>query len=100
MPGSYHVHIIITHAGAVLGFGQEDYTQTEDRGSVEIEVTKLQGNNERIVVDIVPLTFDEFANTPGLVLPPELVPIVAGVNPAECKIYNGLIEDSQCCFNT
>ena len=68
-----------------MGFGQEDYTQFEDRGSVSIEVTKLQTNNERIVVDIVPLTFDQFANTPGLVLPPELVPIVDGVDPAECK---------------
>jgi hypothetical protein len=89
-----HVHVIqyfhsLTYStGADLGFGQEDYTRTEDRGSVEIEVTKRQGNNERIVVDIVPLTFEEFANTPGLVLPPELVPIVAGVDPAECKIYN------------
>ena len=91
----YHVHvfiniiiIIITHTGAELGFGQEDYTQMEDRGSVEIEVIKLDANNERIVVEIVPLTFDEFASTPGLVLPPELVPIVDGVDPAECKILN------------
>lgn len=74
-----------------MGFGQEDYTQFEDRGSVEIEVTKLEANNERIVVDIVPLTFDEFAITPGLVLPPELVPIVDGVDPAECKIYSGFL---------
>ena len=93
MPGIYHVHVFIVlllhmHAGAELGFGQEDYTQMEDRGSVEIEVIKLDANNERIVVEIVPLTFDEFASTPGLVLPPELVPIVDGVDPAECKILN------------
>ena len=68
-----------------MGLGQEDYTQFENMGSVSIEVTKLQTNNERIVIDIVPLTFDQFANTPGLVLPPELVPIVDGVDPAECK---------------
>ena len=58
MPGIYHVHVFIVlllhmHAGAELGFGQEDYTQMEDRGSVEIEVIKLDANNERIVVEIV-----------------------------------------------
>ena len=68
-----------------MGFGQEDYTRLEDRGSVTIEVAKLATNNERIVVDITPLTFEEFASTPGLVLPPELVPLVADVDPAECK---------------
>ena len=50
-----------------------------------IDVTKLQGNTERIVVNIVPLTFEQFSNTPGLTLPPELVPIVGDVDPAECK---------------
>ena len=80
-----HCVYLLNYTGAVLGFGQEDYTQFEDRGSVSIEVTKLQTNNERIVVEIVPLTFNQFANTPGLVLPPELVPIVDGVDPAECK---------------
>ena len=75
-----------------MGFGQEDYTQFEDRGFVSVEVTKLQTNNERIVVSIAQLTFDQFARTPGLVLPPELVPIVDSVDPAECKnlIYGSL----------
>ena len=71
-----------------LGFSQEDYTQFEDRGSVSVEVTKLQTNNERIVIDIIPLTFDQFANTPGLVLPAELVPLVDGLDPAERKNIN------------
>lgn len=72
------------NTGAELGFGQEDYTQFEDRGSVSVEVTKLESNDDRIVVEIVPLTFDQFANTPGLVLPAELVPLVVDVDPAEC----------------
>ena len=76
------------YTGAELGFGQEDYTQFEDRGSVSIEVTKREANNDRIVVDIIPLTFDQFANTPDSVLPAELVPIVDGVDPAERKNIN------------
>lgn len=76
-----------------MGFGQEDYTQFENLGSVSIEVTKLQGNNEQIIVNIAPLTFAAFANNPNLVLPAELVPIVAGVDPAERK----MIKLMHCC---
>ena len=79
-----HTHTHTT--GQQLGFGQEDYTQTENTGSVSIEVTKLGGNVDPIVVNIMALTFDEFATTPGAVLPPELVVIVDDVDPAECKL--------------
>lgn len=72
-----------------LGFGEEDYTQFENLGSVSIDVLKLQGNDERIVVNIVPLTFEEFSNTPGLTLPSEIVPLVANVDPAESKAACG-----------
>ena len=74
-----------------MGFGQEDYTQFENMGLISVEVTKLRTNNERIVVNIVPLTFDQFSNTPGLVLPQELVPLVDDVDPAECKNFNGYL---------
>ena len=79
-------------AGVDLGFGEEDYTQFENLGSVSIDVFKLQGNNEQIIVNIIPLTFEQFANTPGLTLPSEIVPLVANVDPAESK--------STCCSYT
>ena len=70
-----------------LGFLEEDYTEMENNGQVTIQVTKLQENTEPIVVNIRPLTFDEFNNDPNLVLPAEIAAIVGGVDPAECKLY-------------
>ena len=47
-----------------IAFGDEEYSQFEDVGSVSIDVSKFERNVERIVVNVVPLTFDQFASMP------------------------------------
>ena len=69
-----------------INFGEEDYSRFENVGSVSVTVAKLEDNMERIVVNITLLTFGQFANSPDLVLPAELRPLVEGVDPAECEL--------------
>lgn len=68
-----------------IAFGDEEYSQFEDVGSVSIDVSKFERNVERIVVNVVPLTFDQFASMPDLTLPPEIETLVVGLDPAECE---------------
>ena len=68
-----------------ITFGDEEYSQFEDVGSVSIDVSKFERNVERIVANVVPLTFEQFASMPDLTLPPEIETLVVGLDPAECE---------------
>lgn len=70
-----------------INFGEEDYTEFENTGSVSVTVAKLEDNVERIVVNVVPLTFDQFSNLSNVDLPEELQPVVISTDPAECELY-------------
>ena len=72
--------------GVTIGFGQEDYSQMEQAGSVSVTVLKLQDNIDRIVLNVIPVTFEQLeANFTSVDLPEEIQQIVVGVDPAECK---------------
>lgn len=68
-----------------INFGEEDYSQFENTGSVTVTVAKLEDNVERIVIQVLPLTFAQFSELPDVALPEELVEVVESVDPAECK---------------
>ena len=70
-----------------IAFGNEEYSLFEDAGSVSIDVSKFERNVKTIVVNVVPLTFEQFASMPGLTLPPEIETLVTvvGLDPAECE---------------
>lgn len=70
-----------------INFGEEDYTEFENTGSVSVTVAKLEDNVETIVINVVPLTFAQFSML-NITLPEELQPLVASTNPAECKPHS------------
>ena len=70
-----------------ISFGEEDYTEFENTGLVSVTVAKSEDNVERIVVSVVPLTFDQFYNMSNVDLPEELQPLVDGIDPADCKSH-------------
>ena len=54
-------------------------------------VAKLEDNVERIVINIVPLTFDHFFfHLFNVDLPEEFQPLVASTDPTECKPHSSL----------
>ena len=72
-----------------IGFGEEDYTGFERTGSVSVTVDKMENNFERIVINVVPLTFAQFSML-NVDLPEELQPLMASTDPAECKPHSSL----------
>lgn len=66
-----------------IGFTEVDYYGQEEDGRIGVVVNKQQPNLENIVVNIVPMTYDQFWAS-GLNLPSDLQSRTLP-DPAECE---------------